>query len=49
MIKEKMNVGIAAVAAGVMITGCGQSTVQDTTAAVSVQETETDEIIEIES
>lgn len=46
---RKMNVWIAAVAAGVMITGCGQSTVQDTTAAVSVQETETDEIIEIES
>lgn len=46
---RKMNVWIAAVAAGVMITGCGQSTVQDTTAAVFVQETETDEIIEIES
>lgn len=46
---RKMNVWIAAVAAGVMITGCGQSTVQDTTAAVSVQKTETDEIIEIES
>ena len=46
---RKMNVWIAAVAAGVMITGCGQSTVQDTPAAVSVQETETDEIIEIES
>ena len=44
-----MIVWIAGVAAGVMITGCGQSTVQDTTAAVSVQETETDEIIEIES
>ena len=46
---RKMNVWIAAVAAGVMITGCGQSPVQATTAAVSVQETETDEIIEIES
>ena len=41
-----MNVWIAAVAAGDMITGCGQSTVQDTTAPVSVQGTETDEIIE---
>lgn len=40
---------MAALAAGILITGCGQSTARETTAAVSVQEAETQESLKIES